>query len=146
MAGPKDYYKSETQMEAVVRGFENCTLPISEFNHAAHLTVALCYLHQDQLTEPEATTRMRAAIYRFLDHYGQDRQIYNETITLFWVKLVRSFLDQTDRARPVGEIANEMIESLGSSQLIYNYYSKERLSSDESRKAWVEPDVKPLDY
>jgi hypothetical protein len=145
MTGPKDYYRSETQMEAVVRGFENCTLPASEFNHAAHLTVALSYLHQAQLTVPEAATRMREAIYRFLDHYGQGRQIYNETITLFWIKLVRSFLDQTDEARPLKEIANEMIESLGSSHLIYDYYSKERLSSDESRKAWVEPDVKSKD-
>lgn len=146
MTVSRDYYKSDAEVEAIVRGFENCTLPDSEFNHAAHLTVALSYLHSARLTQTESTKRMRAAIYRFLDHYGLDRQIYNETITLFWVKLVHSFLKQTNVARNVKEIANEMIESLGSSQLIYDYYSKERLSSEEARKAWIEPDVKPLDY
>lgn len=146
MTGSRDYYKSDTEVEAVVLGFENCTLPDSEFNHAAHLTVALSYLHLAQLTVPEATERMRAAIYRFLKHHGHDSQIYNETITLFWVKLVHSFLEQMDTARPVMEIANEMIETLGSSQLIYDYYSKEHLSSEKAKDAWIEPDMRPLDF
>jgi hypothetical protein len=134
------------EVEAIVRGFENCTLPDSEFGHPSHLTVALSYLHLSRLTVPEATTRMRAALYRYLDHYGEDRRKYNETITLFWVKRVRSFLDTTDTTRAVASLANEMIESFGSSQLIYNYYSKERLLSEEARKAWIEPDLKPLDF
>jgi hypothetical protein len=140
------YYQSEGEVKARVRGFEDCTLPDSEFDHPSHLTVALAYLHLSRLSVPEATTRMRAALYRFLDHYGEDRGKYNETITLFWVKLVRGFLDKTDTARPLADIANEMIESFGSSRLIYDYYSKERLSSEEARKEWVEPDVKPLDF
>jgi hypothetical protein len=98
------------------------------------------------LTATEATERIRVGLYRFLDHYGQDRQIYNETITLFWVKLVKSFLDRTDTTRSLRDIANEMIESFGSSQIIYHYYTKERLLSEEARNAWVEPDVKPLGY
>jgi hypothetical protein len=142
----RNRYRSGDEIEAVVSGFENCTLPDSEFNHAAHLIVALSYLHRSRLTVPQAAVRIRAALYRFLDHYGEDRQKYNETITLFWVKLVDSFLEQTDTTRPLADIANEMIESVGSSQTIYNYYSKERLSSEEARKTWIEPDVKPLDY
>ena len=146
MANAQGYYRSEMEVTAKVRGFEDCTLPDSEFDHPSHLTVALSYLHLSRLTVPEATTRMRAALYRFLDHHGGDRQKYNETITLFWVKLVRSFLEKTDTARPLADIANEMIESFGNSQFIYDYYSKERLSSEEARKAWVEPDMKPLDF
>ena len=146
MAGSRDYYRSDAEVEAIVLGFENCTLPDSEFNHAAHLTVALSYLHLAQLTVPEATERMRAAIHRFLKHHGHDSRIYNETITLFWVKLVNGFLERTDTARPVKEIANEMIESFGSSKIIYDYYSKERLSSETARDAWIEPDVRPLEF
>jgi hypothetical protein len=146
MAGSRDYYKSDDEILALVRGFENCTTLASEFNHAAHLMVTLSYLHLSRLTVTEATERIRFGLYRFLDHYGQDRQIYNETITLFWVKLVKSFLDRTDTTRSFRDIANEMLESFGSSQIIYYYYTKERLSSEEARNAWVEPDVKPLDY
>lgn len=146
MNSPRNYYKSEDEIEAVVTGFENCTLPDSEFKHAEHLTVALSYLHRSRLTVEEATTRMREALYRFLDRYADDRQAYNETITLFWVELVNSFLERTDTARPVKEIANKLIESFGNSNLIYEYFSREHLLSREARKAWVEPDLKPLDF
>ena len=95
---------------------------------------------------PQAAERMRTALYRFLDHYEKDRQKYNETITVFWIRLVRAFLDRTDASRPVWEIANEMVESYGTSAIIYDYYSKERLSSEEARNGWVAPDVKPLDF
>lgn len=146
MTESKGYYSSEMEVEALVQGFEDGTLPDSKFDHPAHLTVALSYLYRSHLTVPEATARMRAALYRFLDRYGQDRRKYNETITLFWVKLVRSFLDKTERERQISDLANEMIESFGHSQLIYSYYSKEHLLSEEARTSWVEPDVKPLDF
>lgn len=146
MSNPKNYYESDDEIAAIVRGFESCMTPPAKFSHASHLTVALSYLYLSRLTIAEATTRMRSGLYRFLNHHGIDRQKYNETITLFWIKLVRSFLDRTDRARSLASIANEMIETCGDLQLIYNYYSRELLSSDEARARWIEPDVKPLDF
>lgn len=146
VVNPKNYYQSEDEIEAVVNGFENCTLPDSQFKHAEHLTIALSYLHRLGLTVEEATTRMREALYRYLDKYAGERQAYNETITLFWIRIVNSFLERTDTTRPMKEIANEMIESLGNSNLIYDYFSREHLLSKEGKTAWVEPDVKPLNY
>jgi hypothetical protein len=146
MAGSKNRYESETELEAIARGFENCTLPDSEFKHAEHLTLALYYLHRLRLTVPEATERMRAGLYRFLDHYAGNRQAYNETITLFWIRIVDSFLGGTNTARPVEELANELIEVFGNSNLIYEYFSRERILSKAARTAWVEPDLKPLDF
>lgn len=142
----KNYYESEDEIEAVVRGFEDCTLPDSQFKHAEHLTVALSYLHSSRLTVPEATEKMREALYRFLDHYAGERQAYNETITLFWIKVVKSFLDGTDTARPVKDICNDLIESFGNSNLIYDYFSREHVLVGEAKKKWVEPDLKPLDF
>lgn len=146
MIDSKNRYETDDEIEAVAHGFESCTTMPSEFNHRAHLTVALSYLHSSRLTIPEATARMRAGLYRFLDRHGIDRRKYNETVTLFWIKLVRSFLDRTDTTRTLAEIANEMLESIGDPQLIFSYYSKEHLSSDEARRMWIEPDVKPLDF
>src|SRR5947209_17539740 len=145
MPDSKDYYKSVDEIEAVVRGFESCTTQPSEFNHRAHLTVAFAYLHLSQLTVAGALERMRIGLYRFLDHNHVAREKYNETITLFWIKLIRSFLDRTDAKRPVADIANEMIASYGNSQLIFDYYSKEIISSEEARKMWIEPDAKSFD-
>lgn len=146
MTESENQYKSEDEIEALVHGFEDCSTLPSQFNHRAHLVVALSYLHLFGLSVEEATERMRAGLYRFLDHHGEDRQVYNETITLFWIKLVRSFLDRTDASRPLADIANEMIEAYGNSKLIYSYYTKERLSSAEAKKEWIEPGVKPLDF
>jgi hypothetical protein len=143
---PRNYYESADQIEAVVRGFEDCTLPDSQFKHAEHLVVALSYFHHLRLTVPEATKRLRAALYRFLDHHAGERQAYNETITRFWIELVHSFLKRIDPSRPVQEIANEMIETYGSSNLIHDYFSRELLLSREAKEAWVEPDLKPLDF
>jgi hypothetical protein len=136
----------EDELEAVVKGFEDCTLPDAQFKHAQHLMVALSYLQRSRLTVPEATERMRGALYRFLDHYAGDRQAYNETITLFWIKLVNSFLEKTDRERPVADIFNEILETFGNSNLMYDYFSKEHLLSKEAKEVWVEPDLKPLDF
>ena len=143
MTRPERLYESPAEIERVVRGFESCGLPPSEFTHAAHLTVALWYL--SRLTAPEAAGRMRAGLYRFLDHHGVGQGKYNETITLFWIKLIRKFLDEADVNRSLTDIANEMIASLNDSQLIFAYYSRERLFSEEAKGAWVEPDLKPLD-
>jgi hypothetical protein len=146
MPASRNRLKSEDELEAIVRGFEDCTLPDSEFKHAQHLMVALSYLQRSRLTVPEATERMRGALYRFLDHYAGDRQAYNETITLFWIKLVNSFLEKTDRERPVADIFNELSEAFGNSNLMYDYYSREHLLSKEAKEVWVEPDLKPLDF
>lgn len=146
MADSGNRLKSSDEIEAVMRGFEDCTLPDSKFKHAQHLMVAFSYLHSLRLTVPEATERMRGALYRFLDHYAGDRQAYNETITLFWIKLVHNFLEKTDRERPVEEIFHELAAAFGNSTLMYDYFSKERLISKEAQEAWVEPDLKPLDF
>ena len=142
----KGHYSRTDEIEAIVSGFESCTTPPSEFSHSAHLTVAFSYLHFDKLTVEEATGRMRAGLYRYLDHNGVNRRKYNETMTIFWIKLVRSFLERADRGGPVADMANEMIEACGNSQLIFDYFSREILSSAETREKWVEPDLKPLDF
>lgn len=139
-------YQNDGEIDAVVRGFEECATTPSQFDHLAHVTVAFAYLQFLRLTVPEAAGRMRKGLYHFLDHYGPDRQKYNETITLFWIKLVRGFLDRCDTSRPLADLANEVVDACGNSQLIHNYYSKERLASKEAQGGWVEPDLKALDY
>lgn len=135
-------YASQEEIEAVMRGFESCTIPPDEFKHSAHLTVALWYLSKS--TEEEARDRMRAGLSRLLKHYGL--QGYNETITLFWIKVVRRFLDDADESRSIADLANQLIATRGDSRLVFDYYSKELVSSQEAKTSWVEPDLKPFDF
>jgi hypothetical protein len=144
MTNAKQHYRSPDAVEAIVRGFESCTLTPAEFNHQSHLVVALCYLLNSDVTA--ATERMRRGLHTFLIHHGHDIQIYNETITVFWVKRVQGFLEQTNVERPLVNLANDLVKTCDDARLIYNYYSKERLMSDAARLHWQEPDLQGLDF
>jgi hypothetical protein len=56
-------YRTEQEIAALVRAFEQGTLPPGDFNHHAHMTVALWYLARHPYQE--AVDRMRAAITHF---------------------------------------------------------------------------------
>jgi hypothetical protein len=133
-------YLIEEEMEILVRKFESCELPLADFSHREHLTVALWYL--SKLKEREAIDRMREGLLRFINHYGETG--YHETITLFWLKVVRGFLEQAGEGRPLAQLASELIETRGNSRLISDYFSKELISSAKAKEGWVEPDLKPL--
>jgi hypothetical protein len=138
------FYDSEKEIEALVRGLEMCTLKPEVFDHAAHLVVGLWYVSKS--SETKATKSMRVGLLRFIAHNGVDPQKYNETITIFWVKWLRSFIDQTGASRPIEALANELIKTCPSANLIFSYFSKELIFTEEARRNWVEPDLKPLDF
>jgi hypothetical protein len=131
-------FKNAAEIEILVQKFESCQLPLAEFKHREHLTVALWYL--SSLTEREAIERMREGLLRFISHHGETG--YHETITICWFKVVRGFLEQAGAERPLPELANELLETHGDSRLINDYYSKQLISSEEARRTCVEPDLK----
>jgi hypothetical protein len=135
------YYQSEAEIEAVVQGFESCATAKEEFKHRSHLTVAVCYLSDS--TPEEALHKMRSGLFRFLDHHGVGRAKYHETLTIFWIKLVQSALDQID-AQTLVEMTNAVLEYLADPAVVFNYYSDSRLQSSKARQVWVEPDLKQL--
>jgi hypothetical protein len=139
-----EHYKSESEIQAVIHGFEACSTAAADFTHCAHLTVAAWYLTDDSVGG--ALQKMRASIFRFVDHHQVGRAKYNETITLFWLKAVESFLQRSGRGQPLLQRVNGLIEALGDSRLVFEYYSRELLWSEEAKRGWVEPDLKPLDF
>ena len=139
MAG---YYKHVSEIEAVVVGFESCTTGKEEFTHRSHLTVATYYIFGS--TQEKATERMRAGLLRFLDHHGVGRAKFHETLTIFWIKTVASLFNGLDRPLPLTGVTNAVIESLGDSRLVFEYYSKELLWAAETRNGWIDPDLKDL--
>jgi hypothetical protein len=138
----KCYYKSADEIESLVQRLETCALPPSDMNHAAHLAISAWYL--SELTMPEGADRIRESLIRFIKHNGLNS--YNETITLFWVKLVSRFLQNAGTSRSIKDIANDLIARFGDSQIMFDYYSRQYLLSKEAQAAWVEPDLKSLDF
>jgi hypothetical protein len=137
-------YRTDVEVEEVVKRFESGALSRAEFKHRPHLTVALWY--QLRLPYAEALAHMRRSILIFVEHHGIDRGVYHETLTAFWMRRVRAFLDAAGAARTLTELANELLRECGDSRLVFRYFSKELIDSEEARRAWVEPDLRPLDF
>ena len=136
-------FREAREIVRLVENFEACTVAPAEFDHGAHLTVALWYL--SELPAPLAEERMRAGLRRYTAHHDA-QAMYNETVTIFWLKLVRHFLGRADSARPLAERACELLATYNSSKFVFEYYSRELIQTPEAKASWVEPDLKPLDF
>jgi hypothetical protein len=133
-------YRSSNEIETVVRKFEKCEYGVTDFDHSKHLAVAGWYLAC--LGLEEALTRMRSALLRFTRHHHVKG--YHETITRFWLLLVQEFLLSQPPRKPFTEQVNELIQCYCDKNILFEYYSRERVMSDQAREQWIEPDLKQL--
>jgi len=138
----KPFVKDEDVLE-VVRKFEACEYAPDDFGHKLHLTVALVYILDSSYAE--ALESMRRGLRRFVEHHKLSG-VYHETLTVFWVRRVRAFAERSDRARGLTRLANDLNAACADSRLVFDYYTKERIDSDEARARWLDSDLKPLDF
>jgi len=136
-----DHYESDDEIRLLVSEFESCSFHPSEFRHHQHLAVVLWYVAS--LPYTDASERMKRGIQRLAASYGKTG--YHETITEFWLRMVRGFLSEGS-PKSIAVTANRLIEKYGDKNLILDYYSAELLASPEARIGWVEPDLKPLEF
>lgn len=144
MPQPNELYQTDEEVEEVVRRFESCELPTADFNHREHLLVALCYLRR--MGDADALSHIRARIGRYAAAHGINPSLYHETITAFWLKRVRTYLERADAGLSLAEMTNALAAECGSSRLVFDYYSRELIDSETARRGWVEPDLRPLDF
>ena len=137
---------TDESLEAFLREFDTGTFPRASWNHAAHVTVAGCYLQM--YPQPEATRRIRAGIR----HYNECQGIantpdsgYHETLTLFWIAQATYLLAQCSPELPRAEKVRQLVEALAPRRdLFRDYYSFDVVRSQQARREWVAPDVKSL--
>ena len=139
-----EHYGSDEEVLEVLRLFESCEFPPDDFKHRPHLTVALCYLQR--LSDAEALERLRLGLARYIKAHGITPTLYHETITAFWLRRVRAFIERAGARRTLKELANRLSDECSDSRLVFSYYSKELIDSDAARQGWVEPDLRPLDF
>jgi hypothetical protein len=102
--------------------------------------VALWYVRQ--FPYETASEKMRTGIQKLGAAYGKTG--YHETITLFWLIMVRDFALLAHPEETICDLANRMVTSYQNKDLIREYYSEERLDSLEGKEGWLEPDLKAL--
>jgi len=135
-------YASDAEIEALVARFESCELPPSEISHRAHVAMsAWCFL---KLPEPQAAARIYDGLQRYVKWHKI--AIYNETITWFWIKQTGKAVASLEATRPAFALVNDVMARLGDSQLIFTYYTRQRLQTPEACRQWIEPDLQPLDF
>ena len=86
---------------------------------------------------------MKRGIQRLAASYGKTG--YHETITEFWLRMVRGSLPEGEPTESIAARANQLVK-MYDKNLILDYYSPELLASTEAKSAWVEPDLKPLPF
>ena len=139
---PRNDYVNDAEIEMLLARFESCELPPDDVTHRTHVAMsAWCFL---QLAEADATARIYDGLQRYVKRHNLN--VYNETITWFWIKLIGKAVATADRARPAFAIVNDVAARFNDSRMIFAYYTRERLQTDEARRRWVEPDLQPLDF
>ena len=137
---------SEETLAAFLDAFERGAWPKSAWTHAAHVTVAACYALAYPLDD--ATSRIRQGIQHYNRSVGtinSDHSGYHETLTVFWMAIVKAQLAQVPAETPRLETVRAVVEQLGARRdLFKDYYGFDVVKSVEARRSWVAPDLKPF--
>lgn len=127
--------------------FEACEIPAEEWTHAAHMVVGLWHVHR--YGADEALARLRSGIRRLNESHGGVNSAtngYHETITAAYVQLLAQYrasglIDMSLGMQAIGLLASP----LASRDVLFAFYSRERLMSTAARAGWLDPDLGPVD-
>ena len=136
-------FASDSEVAALVSAFENATIPASEFTHAAHIAVALSYL--DAFPPEQALERMREKIRAFAAYHGVSN-LYHETLTTFWMRLLEHVASTSDVDLPLWRRINLIVEHWTRRRPVETHYSRELISSQAARDKWIPPDLLALPF
>ncbi len=136
-------FADDAEVAALVRAFENATIPASDFSHAAHIAVALSYLAE--LPPDRALERMREKVRAFAAHHGAGN-LYHETLTTFWMRLLDHVANGCDPNLPIWQRINMIVARWGNRRPVDAHYSREIIDSQLARENWILPDRLPLPF
>jgi len=137
---------TDADIERIGRGVADRTLPKAEWTHAAHFAAALWVL-----TRPEMDARrdMPGLIRAYNTATGvanTDTEGYHETITQASIRAARAWLDARPGAPLAQALADLLASPFGRSDWLLAYWSSDLLFSPQARRAWVDPDLRPLPF
>jgi hypothetical protein len=118
-----------------LQALESCTLPESQFGHAAHVRAAYLYLRQADFVG--ALDRMRRAIRNFATHLGKPDR-YHETITVAYLVLIQQHICERGPSDGWESFTRDNSELLDPN-LLTQFYSREQIESAIARKIFLLP-------
>jgi hypothetical protein len=69
------------------------------------------------------------------------------TITEFWLGRVEKLVAELrEREEDLVPLVNSVVERNSDKNLVYEFYSRERIASPEAKARWIEPDIKSINW
>jgi hypothetical protein len=144
----RDALMPEVDVEDLAARFVVPSLRNAEWTHVAHLAVGAWYV--DRYGADDALPRLREGIRRLNVSIGGANTSsagYHETITAAYVRLIAAYLEACPPGLPLAARVDRLLGSpLAGRDMLFTFYSRDRLLSTEARAAWVEPDLAPLSF
>lgn len=139
---------TDKEIERIASGFCARTLPREEWTHQAHFATALwLMLRRPDLVPERVMPGMITAYNESVGGLNSDMSGYHETITIASLKAARAVLAGLPKdVTPSEAFAALMTSPMAGKDWLLTYWSRDRLMSVEARRAWVEPDLKPLPW
>ncbi|MFN8295439.1 MAG: hypothetical protein U0T69_04550 [Chitinophagales bacterium] len=129
-----------------IKKFEDESLPKEQWTHEAHLATGLYYVYT--YGKEKALEKIRINIKKYNVATGGENTAtsgYHETITVFWIWVIDAFIQKSLSSLSVQELLIQMLQSeYIAKTLPFQFYTKDYLLSEEARKNFIEPDLKPL--
>lgn len=127
-------------IKKIFDGFQAGILSKSAWTHDAHLIIAVWYVNKYSIDK--ALNILRGNILKLNTFNGvpnTDYSGYHETITKFWLIVVKKFILSNDLLS-VSQACNLLVNSrVGKPDYMLKFYDKEVLSSVNARRNWVSP-------
>jgi adenylate kinase family enzyme len=135
-----------TWLDDLAGRFQECAVPAKEWTHAAHLVVGLWHVQRYGATD--ALVRLRTGIRRLNESHGGVNSTtngYHETITAAYVQLLTQYLDRRWTDMPLEMQALDLLAGpLAVRDVLFTFYSRNRLMSTTARLEWLEADRAPV--
>lgn len=140
------HFTTDAEIERIALGVIDRTLPKPEWTHAAHFAAALWVLRRPGMNAEAEMPKLIRAYNLATGVANTDSSGYHETITLASLRAARDWLEKRPE-KPLHELLNELLASrYGRSDWLLEYWSKPVLFSVMARRAWIDPDLKPLPF
>ena len=129
----------------LLAALEECSLPLPQWSHQAHVRLGFLYLSRLGLTE--AIDRMRSGIKAYNAVHGivdGPAMGYHETTTQAFMRLIHQAIRKRGPYRDSHEFRERNPELLDRRVLLC-YYTRERILDPAAKHSFVEPDIAPLE-
>lgn len=129
--------------------FERGDIPLDQWNHRAHVTIAYLYLRSRPFDAAVAAMRTGIQAYNRAKGLEPDppelERGYHETLTLGWMRVLHTTMTVHGPESDAAAFLDKHPYLLNRT-LLRLFYSRPRIVSWEAKRHFVEPDLAPLPW